>query len=224
VISRQTMRVLAKQTVRVALVNDYEIVLAGIAKMLEPYPQIRIVDMAAQREPIRLADVALFDTYSHRGLGLDRVKQLIDDPRVGATAIYTFHPNTDAVRAALDAGADGVLAKALTSRQLCEALLRLANGERVIELADGRLKTEADWPGRADGLTFKESELLSLLATGATNRQLAKALYISENTVKTRLRLLFAKLGVSNRTQAAAFSVGHAGFTQRSGERVLAFD
>ena len=48
---------LAKQSVRVALVNDYEIVLAGIAKMLEPYPQIRIVDMAAQREPVRVAEV-----------------------------------------------------------------------------------------------------------------------------------------------------------------------
>lgn len=78
---------------------------------------------------------------------MDRVKQLIDDPRVGATAAYTFHPRSEAVRAALDVGANGVLAKALTSRQLSEALVRLATGERVFEFAEGRLKTDADWPG-----------------------------------------------------------------------------
>ncbi len=103
--------------------------------------------MVARRAPVRVADVALFDTYSHHGLGLDRVKQLIGDPRVGATAAYTFHLRSEAVRAALDVGANGVLAKALTSRQLSEALVRLATGERVFELAEGRLKTDADWPG-----------------------------------------------------------------------------
>jgi DNA-binding CsgD family transcriptional regulator len=59
------------------------------------------------------------------------------------------------------------------------------------------------WPGRDAGLTERESELLSLLSTGMTNKELGAHLYISENTVKTQLRHLYAKLGIRNRAQAA---------------------
>ena len=62
------------------------------------------------------------------------------------------------------------------------------------------------WPGRDIGLTERESELLSLLSTGMTNRELGSHLYISENTVKTQLRHLYAKLGVRNRAQAASLA------------------
>ena len=62
------------------------------------------------------------------------------------------------------------------------------------------------WPGRDIGLTERESELLSMLSTGMTNRELGSHLYISENTIKTHLRRLYAKLGVRNRAQAASLA------------------
>ena len=62
------------------------------------------------------------------------------------------------------------------------------------------------WPGREIGLTERESELLSLLSTGMTNRELGTHLYVSENTIKTQLRHLYAKLDVRKRAQAASFA------------------
>ena len=70
---------------------------------------------------------------------------------------------------------------------------------------------ELRWPGRDAGLTERESDLLAMLPTGMTNRELAAYLYVSENTVKTQLRGLFAKLGVRNRVQAVALADGLLG-------------
>jgi DNA-binding CsgD family transcriptional regulator len=77
------------------------------------------------------------------------------------------------------------------------------------------------WPGRDAGLTERESELLSLLSTGMTNRELGAHLYISENTVKTQLRHLYAKLDVRNRAQAAAVAAeGYLGERRRQSKPV----
>lgn len=77
------------------------------------------------------------------------------------------------------------------------------------------------WPGREIGLTERESELLSLLPTGMTNRELGNHLYVSENTIKTQLRSLYAKLGVRNRAQAASLAgQGILGDRRRQNELV----
>jgi len=75
------------------------------------------------------------------------------------------------------------------------------------------------WPGRDIGLTERESELLALLPTGMTNRELAAHLFISENTVKTQLRSLFTKLDVRNRVQAV--TVARTGFLGERRDREL---
>jgi DNA-binding NarL/FixJ family response regulator len=80
-------------------------------------------------------------------------------------------------------------------------------GERVVltqRTQHAQIDEALRWPGRDRGLTERESELLSLLSTGMTNRELGGHLYISENTVKTQLRHLYSKLGVRNRAQAAS--------------------
>ncbi len=70
-----------------------------------------------------------------------------------------------------------------------------------------RIDEALRWPGREIGLTERESEILSLLSTGMTNRELGVHLYVSENTIKTQLRSLYGKLGVRNRAQAASLAV-----------------
>jgi DNA-binding NarL/FixJ family response regulator len=105
------------------------------------------------------------------------------------------------------AGAQGFLSKALPAQQIVNGIAAAARGERVV-LTRSSQRAAIDealrWPGRDIGLTERESELLSLLSTGMTNRELGAHLYISENTVKTQLRHLYAKLNVRNRAQAVS--------------------
>src|SRR5207253_1548690 len=100
----------APEPTRVALVNDYEIMLRGLEAMLRPFrDRIEVVELDVEQNPDHIVDVALFDTYGHPRLGLDRVADLAHDPHVRAVAVYTwsFAPERyDAVRAA---GARGVL-------------------------------------------------------------------------------------------------------------------
>jgi DNA-binding NarL/FixJ family response regulator len=113
------------------------------------------------------------------------------------------------VRHALSGGAEGFISKSLPREQILAGIKAAARGERVVltQRSHHAVMDEVlRWPGRDIGLTERESELLSLLSTGMTNRELGTHLYISENTVKTQLRHLYAKLDVRNRAQAVAIA------------------
>jgi DNA-binding NarL/FixJ family response regulator len=204
----------ATRTIRVAIANDYELVVAGVAALLGPYPQIEIVDLAANRIPSAQADIILFDTYGHRDLGLSRVKELVESDH-GAVVVYTFEFEPGLVDRALDAGVRGYLDKRDSADRLVAALERIAAGEVAVSSGGTKLhRAEIEWPGRAVGLSARESELLPLLAEGLKNNEIAEALYLSVNTVKTHLKDLYRKLGASNRAQAVA-AAAEAGLLAR---------
>jgi DNA-binding NarL/FixJ family response regulator len=119
----------------------------------------------------------------------------------------------------MDTGAQGFISKASPATQIVDGIRAAARGERVMALRRSQRATmipELGWPGREVQLTERESELLALLPTGMTNRELGAHLCLSENTVKTQLRSLFSKLNVRNRVQAVA--VARAGILgQRRG-------
>ncbi|HQV58873.1 MAG TPA: response regulator transcription factor, partial [Ilumatobacteraceae bacterium] len=105
------------------------------------------------------------------------------------------------------AGADGFISKALSGSEIADALVRVVAGEQVEALGTGRKSPPTiDWPGRSAGLTERESQVLVLCAEGMTNREIADALYIGLETVKSHLRNVFKRLGLRNRTQAAAYA------------------
>ena len=112
------------------------------------------------------------------------------------------------VRRAIRAGAQGFISKAVPRQQIIDGIKLAAEGERVVHTrrSQRRVDEALQWPGRDVLLTGRESELLSLLPTGMTNRELARTLYVSENTIKTQLRGLYVKLGVRNRAQAASLA------------------
>jgi len=204
--------------VTVALVNDYELVLAGVAAMLRPYrDHLVVLDRALERAPDRPVDVSLFDTYGAADDQLDRVKSLAADPMAGAVVVFSFSTAPQLVTAALGAGAGGFVSKTVNGRQLADAIVTVADGHRVVltpaphRHRDGAL----GWPGRGRDLSARDSELLVLLRQGYTNKEIAERLYLSENTVKTHLRRLFHKLGVSNRTQAAMVATEDQEFRPR---------
>jgi two-component system, NarL family, response regulator LiaR len=194
--------------IRVALVNDYMIVLEGLRALLHTASaDLQVVELDIRKGPRRAVDVTLLDTYGEPDLLAERVRALSADSSNGAIVVFTFSNQPEAVRQAMAAGAQGFISKAVPREQIISGLRAAANGDRVVlthRAQHGQIDDVLRWPGRDTGLTERESELLSLLSTGMTNRELGHHLYISENTVKTQLRHLYRKLAVRNRAQAAA--------------------
>ena len=200
---------------RVAIVNDYQIIVAGLRAMLAPRRhRVDVVELDVQQDPDHSVDVALFDTYGQRGLGLPRVKSLARSERVGGVAVYTWAITKASRAAAFNAGARGLIAKALPAEVLVESLWAVAGGH-VVETGGFRGVTQGSWPGSQWGLTARESETLALLAVGMSNRAIAEALFVSENTVRTHLKAVFRKLSVTSRSQAVARAVADPSFVTR---------
>ncbi|HKA03773.1 MAG TPA: response regulator transcription factor [Acidimicrobiales bacterium] len=214
------------QRIRVALLNDYDVVVAGLAAMLEPYRhQVAVVDVSTGR-PTRQTglDVVLYDSYGRPGLDLDRISLTVEQANVRHVAVYTFDFHKDLINAALARGATGYLWKGLRSVDLVAALQRIADGEVVI--SDARPHThpldapELSWPFRQRGLTARESEALALLVRGLRNREIADAMFVSVDTVKTHLASVYRKLGVRSRAEAVAFALSDPDFARRRREVV----
>jgi DNA-binding NarL/FixJ family response regulator len=194
--------------VRVAAVNDYEIVVAGLAAMLSNYDdRLEVVDAIVIGAPLRApVDVALYDTYGRQGIAASALRALADMPDVQHVALFTSDVHPDLVVQAQAAGARGFIAKQLAGDEIADAILRVAKGEVVVAThpSSGR-SVGHDWPGRQQGLTERESQVLVLAAEGLSNREIAGLLYLSQHTVKGYVSQAFRKLGVRNRVEAAAF-------------------
>jgi len=205
----------SERRITVAVVNDYELVVQGVASMLRACRnRIEVVELDVCENPQREVDVALFDSYGHGRLGVDRVASLARDRNVGAVAVYTGQSTSDQRDAALAAGARGVLAKSMPADALAGALIAIADGHQVVSEEFGDAE-ETEWPGHEFGLTSRESEVAALLAQGMSNKELAAALWISENTVKTHLKGIFQKTTATSRTQAIVRIAGDAQFARR---------
>jgi DNA-binding NarL/FixJ family response regulator len=196
--------------IRVALVNDFMIVLEGLRALLRfSEPEIQVIEIDVRKGPRRGVDVTLLDTYGELGSLGERVRSLGADSGNGAIVVFSFSDRPQAVRSAMHAGAQGFISKAARRQQIVDGIKAAARGDRVVltqRSQHAQIDEALRWPGREMGLTERESELLSLLSTGMTNRELASQLYVSENTIKTQLRHLYAKLDVRNRAQAASLA------------------
>lgn len=196
-------------TVTVAVLNDFEVVVKGVTALLVDQPGIDVLDWSVSDLVTDPVDVALYDTFGS-GVPGAALSDVVADERIGALAVYTANFHDDLVRTALGAGAKGYLHKSLDGRGLAQAISRLACGECVVIGPAGREEeTVRRWPGKLHDLTEREANVLALICLGLSNEEIAERLYISVNTVKTRIRKLFGKLKVDNRTQAALWGVKH---------------
>ena len=118
------------------------------------------------------------------------------------------------VDSALRQGAHGYLSKTLTARELVLALEAVHAGEIVVSDPPRRARSAngLNWPGRGEGLTDRESEILALITQGKNNAEVAALTYLSPNTVKSYIRAIYRKIDVASRTQAVLWGVSH-GFT-----------
>jgi DNA-binding NarL/FixJ family response regulator len=194
--------------VSVALLNDYELVVRGLAAMLDPFRErIDVVELNTEEgSPHRSVDVALIDTFGTRDHALGRARQVVDEGVARHVMIYTWDTVPEVQQEILEAGLSGMVVKSASAEELVSAIERAASGEIVITEgpATARRSGGFDPPGP---LSERETEVLVLLAQGLTNRQIAEALYLSPETVKTYVSRLYAKLGVTNRASAVVWAM-----------------
>ena len=196
---------------RVALVNDYELVVMGVAALLEPFrDRVQVVELDANLPVLRDVDLILYDTFGQvQGKGVD-VDTLVDGG-AAKVVIYSWNLHGLLVEDSLKAGAAGYLSKGLEAEELVEALERIHAGETLLPSGGGTVnpKPESDWPGKEHGLTAREAEIIALITQGLSNQEIAERSYLSINSVKTYIRTAYRKIGVERRAQAVLWGIKH---------------
>ncbi|WP_201464686.1 response regulator transcription factor [Janibacter melonis] len=199
--------------IRVALLDDCEVVTRGVAAMLADYPgRVDLVEADHRLVITQPVDIALWDACAP-GAGDDGRTSGVDDSLVRRTALYTWDVSSRSVRLAQERHLSGVLAKSASAGRLVDALERIDAGESVVmrpddEVADERAE-EDGWPGRAEGLTRRQADVVRLVVAGLSNQQIAHACYLSMNSVKSYIRAAYRTMGVSSRSQAVLWGVDH---------------
>jgi len=203
--------------IRVLIADDHAVVRRGLRTFLELQQEIEVVGEAedgeqALAEAERLdPDVILLDLVMPRVDGIAALHGLRErSPRSRAIVLTTFLDD-DKLLPAVRAGAAGYLLKDVEPKELVDAIRTVYAGEALLHpAAAARVMAElveSGRPGPASLLTPRESEVLTLIARGRSNKVIARELGVSEKTVKTHVSNLLGKLGVTDRTQAALYAV-----------------
>ncbi|MBK4346968.1 response regulator [Lacisediminihabitans changchengi] len=207
------------ETIRVFLLDDHEIVRRGIADLLNAETDIEVVgeaSTAAQalgRVTATMPTVALLDVRLPDGSGIDVCRDIRSTHPEIRCLILTGYDDDEAIGAAVLAGAAGYVLKDVRGSRILEAIRMVAAGTSLIDPALSRRVVEkiaadtADDP-RLGSLGLRESQILSLIADGLTNRQIGVELGLAEKTIKNYVSGLLAKLGLQRRTQAAILRLG----------------
>ena len=204
---------------RLVVVDDHEMVVAGLKAMLAPFRgRVRVVGSAHGAEDALSVitslrpDIVLCDVRMQGESGLDlcrRLRERAPDQRVVLLSVYD---DEQYLFQALRAGAAGYLLKRIGGAELVTHLELAATGTVVVDptmagraaASAARLERDEFWPGAHLGLTHRESEVLALLVAGKSNRAIAAQLVIGDETVKSHVRAVLRKLQVPDRTAAVA--------------------
>ena len=199
----------------VALVDDYDVVVVGLAHLFDAYTdRVTIAELDTNQPLTDYVDVALYDSFAQPEADHDDIEVLVKNPHARHVAVYTWNFHPALIEGALAKGAHGYLSKTLPARDLVTAVESIAAGDVVISEPPRRSRPAAglEWPGRTEGLTDREAEVLALITQGRTNAEIAAVMYLSINTVKTYIRSAYRKIGVTTRSHAVLWGVAH-GFT-----------
>jgi DNA-binding NarL/FixJ family response regulator len=202
-------------TIRVLLGDDHTLVRQGLRRVIESTDGIEVIGEAASgTEMVRLVkeaepDVVVLDIRMPEMDGIEACRQILAQTPGTKVVMLTAYDDRHFVVEAVRAGAQGYVLKSKDADHLLQAIRLVQEGHMVIDpelvlaLAD-ELSVATERDVSAERLTEREIEVLQLLAFGYTNRDIAKRLYISPDTVKTHLEHIYQKLGASDRTAAVA--------------------
>jgi len=205
------------EPIRVLVVDDHAVVREGLRTFLQLQEGIEVVAEAADgREAVRTAaelrpDVILMDLVMPRLDGVAAMRELRRRLPSSRVIVLTSFAEDDRLLPAIQAGAAGYLLKDVEPRELARAIRAAHAGEALLDpaVAARLVDAIAQPPGESppDRLTARERQVLALIGRGLSNKLIARELGISEKTVKTHVGHVLAKLGVSDRTQAALHAV-----------------
>jgi DNA-binding NarL/FixJ family response regulator len=210
----------ADHVIRVLLVDDHQVVRRGLRTFLEVQGDIEVVGEAAdggqgvERAAELQPDVILMDVRMPGTDGIEALRRLHDAGSTARVLVVTSFTEQRTVVPALRAGAAGYVYKDIDPVALADAIRSVHAGHVLLqpEVADALLRQDQPGgqpQGRGSTLTERETEVLTLIADGRSNREIARALVLSEKTVKTHVSNILMKLDLADRTQAALWAVRH---------------
>jgi DNA-binding NarL/FixJ family response regulator len=210
------------EPVTVVVADDQAAVREGLVLLLGTLPGIAVVGQAedgvaaVEKVAATQPQVVLMDLNMPRLDGVEATRRIRADHPGTQVVVLTTYSDDESILGALQAGALGYLTKDATRAEIGRAVLAAAAGQAVLDpavqqrLLSAAVRAPASQPDHdPDELTPRESDVLRLIAQGKSNREIARALYVSEATVKTHVNRIFAKTGSRDRTQAIRYAYTH---------------
>jgi len=207
---------------RLLLVDDHEVVRLGLKALLEHHPQFEVVgDASTAREAIEQVsrytpDMVLMDIRLPGASGIEACEEIIRRFPETRVIMLTSYAEDEMLFSAIRAGASGYVLKQIGSDDLVRALEAVGRGEALLDSAvtqrvfqEVRKAVKEEEASAFSNLSQQEKHVLLLVSEGKTNREIAKALFLGEGTVRNYVSSILSKLGVSNRAEAAAYAVEH---------------
>ncbi|MGA2490755.1 MAG: response regulator transcription factor [Anaerolineales bacterium] len=207
---------------RVLLVDDHEVVRLGLRSLLERHPQFEIVGEAASaRDALEQVannhpDVVVMDIRLPGTSGIEACEEITNRFPETHVLMLTSYAEDEMLFSAIRAGASGYVLKQIGGEELVRALEAVARGEALLDPAvtqrvfqEVRRAVKEEEASAFAHLSQQEKHVLLLVSEGKTNREIAKALFLGEGTVRNYVSSILSKLGVSNRAEAAAYAVEH---------------
>lgn len=209
-------------TIRLLLVDDHEVVRLGMKALLERHQEFIVIgEASSEEEAIKQAlelepDIVLMDIRLSGGSGIEACQQIKEQRPDIKVLMLTSFAEDELLFSAIRAGATGYLLKQVNSNDLVRAIEAASRGESMLDpsltqrvFVEVRRSIKKEEAVAFTDLTGQEKQVLSLIAGGKTNREIAADLFLSEGTVRNYVSSILSKLNVSNRAEAAAYAIQH---------------
>ena len=200
---------------RIMIVDDHEVVRLGMRAALEAEPDLTVIGEASNgaealaKIPVLDPQLILMDVRMEKMNGIEACREIKSrNPEVHILMI-TSYTDDDAVISSILAGASGYLLKHVSRADLLRSIRLVASGHSLIDTNTATQAMERLTQVPGSELTEREREVLTLVARGYTNKQIADTLFVSEKTARNHVSHILDKLGLSRRSEAAAFAVEH---------------
>lgn len=207
---------------RILLVDDHEVVRLGLRALLEHHAQFEVVGEASNaKEALEQVgrlhpDIVLMDIRLPGTSGIEACEEVIKQYPDTRVVMLTSYAEDEMLFSAIRAGASGYILKQIGGEDLVRALEAVGRGEALLDPAvtqrvfqEVRRAVKEEEASAFANLSQQERHVLLLVSEGKTNREIAKALFLGEGTVRNYVSSILSKLGVSNRAEAAAYAVEH---------------
>lgn len=207
---------------RIVLVDDHEVVRLGLRALLEHHAQFEVIgDATTAKEALEVVgrlrpDIVLMDIRLPGPSGIEACEEINKTYPETKVVMLTSYAEDEMLFSAIRAGASGYILKQIGGDDLIRALESVGKGEALLDPAvtqrvfqEVRRAVKEEEASAFVNLSQQERHVLLLVSEGKTNREIAKALFLGEGTVRNYVSSILSKLGVSNRAEAAAYAVEH---------------